>query len=509
MTKEIDYFKIITGRTFDEFTATPSFDQTLSEQIKRQKSKYPLRLLGKSKNGKVYISEEEREVNYHIVGAPGEGKSRFLEYNIRKDIEMGNGLCLLDPSDDGDTCKKILRYCAKNGRDKVLYIDPATLSEYGKIATLQPLNPKYQKQSVDGVMEAINNVFGVARETDTPRIRKYLPAVLRFLVRNGLTLYESQMFRRYADPKQLPLGFDTDSQTIRDAFRSQFTWENYFSSTINRLDLFWQEPLSLMLGTDHGIDFIKMIREKWIILVNLYPSSFFSLTESRLLGILVISQIIQAIDILRHNGWKGVFYLYMDEAARFATPQIDQVLSYKRKSGLRLMLAHHYFNQFENKQVMHSIKQNARVKVMFNTPSYDDRLEMVKDLGYGGDIPPLLASYANQDIPKQYAIVKKNKETPVRIRVPDVPDIDADIKPYIESLLTQPWYQTREQIQAQINARAIHTPPVHTAPPKPRAVPDRKAASDPPKAGRKSLLDLGPEAEKFIRDNKAPKGDGG
>jgi hypothetical protein len=351
--------------------------------------------------------------------APGEGKSRFLEYNIRQDIKMGNGLCLLDPSENGDTCKKVLRYCALKGIKNVVYIDPARIRK-NKVACIQPLDHDNPKQSVFGVMEAVNNVFGVGRETETPRIRKYLPAVLRLLLKNKLTLYESQIFKRYTDYKTIPiLGFDDDSMTIKDAFRSQYTFENFFSSTVNRFDMFWQEPLSLMLGADTGIDFVKMVRERWIILVNLHSSRTFSEAESSLLGILVVSQLIQAVDTLRDNHWKGVYYLYMDEAGRYASPQIEPLLTYKRKTGLRLMLAHHYFGQFENKKVMNAINQGARIKIMFNTPNPDDRLEMVRNLGYGGDIPPLLASYANSDLPKQYAIVKKNKESPVRIKVPN------------------------------------------------------------------------------------------
>jgi hypothetical protein len=165
------------------------------------------------------------------------------------------------------------------------------------------------------------------------------------------------------------------------------------------------------------------------------------LEESRLLGVIVINQIIRAVDTLINNGWQGVYYLYMDEAARFATPQIDQVLSYKRKSGLRLVLAHHYFEQFDDKKVLNSIMNNARIKFMFDTPSYEDRMKMVKALGYGGDIPHLLANFANQNIPKQYAIVKKNKETPVRIRIPDVDSLPKAGKKYIQKILDQPFYQ--------------------------------------------------------------------
>lgn len=461
MEKEYDFFKMMHGKTLDDVAAEiPTAESTIDRAMKQLMSKYPLRLLGRSQEGDVYISEEERESNYHIIGAPGEGKSRFLEYNIRQDIKSGNGLCLLDPSEFGDTCKKVLRYCALKGIKKVVYIDPKTIRG-GKVACIQPLNPQYPKQSVFGVMEAVNNVFGVGKETETPRIRKYLPAVLRLLLKNNLTLYESQIFRRYTDPKKISiLDFDNDSLTIKDAFRNQYTFENFFSSTVNRFDLFWQEPLSLMLGADTGIDFIKMIREKWIILVNLHSSSSFSEMESSLLGILIVSQIIQAVDILRENNWKGVYYLYMDEAGRYATPQIEPLLTYKRKTGLRLMLAHHYFGQFDNKKgVLNSIKQGARIKVMFNTPSPDDRLEMVRDLGYGGNIPPLLASYANSDLPKQYAIVKKNKESPVRIKAPNAPDIteisDKQLDEYIKSLESQPWYFSEKEIKNQINARSI------------------------------------------------------
>jgi hypothetical protein len=186
--------------------------------------------------------------------------------------------------------------------------------------------------------------------------------------------------------------------------------------------------------------------------------------ESNLLGILVVSQIIQAIDTLRDNHWKGVYYLYMDEAGRYATPQIEPLLTYKRKTGLRLMLAFHYFAQFDNKKaVLQAIKQGARIKIMFNTPSPKDRLEMVSDLGYGGDIPPMLASYANQDLPVQYAIIKKNKEAPVRIKIPNVPDItkeqvsDNQLDEYISFLEDQPWNFSQQDIKDQIDARSIRT----------------------------------------------------
>jgi len=429
-------------------------------------------LLGKGGNGEAYVSEEERSANFHIIGAPGEGKSKFLEYNIRKDIDAGLGLCLLDPSEGGDTAQNILKYCASIGHEKVILIDPS-LDKFPKLA---PLNPDAVKRSVAGVVEALGILFDV-KSTSTPRIKRYLTALLRLLAKRKLTLAETKYFSDYyrdtAIRKDI-LGTDRDSSTIRNLFRSEHKFDTFFSSSINQLDSLWQEPLISMLSNKKGINFLEAVSKGWVILVNLSP---YRLTEdeSRLLGVLVISQIIQAVDVLvnkKPNAWKGVYYLYIDEAGRFATPQIDTLLSYKRKSGLRLVLAHHFNEQFEDKKVFNSIVNNARIKLMFDTPNPENRLFAMKAMGYGGDITPTMAAFANQNLPKQYAILKKNKETPVRIRIPDVPEVKIskeDFKAYVDNLLTAKWYGTntrppKKNPSSPRPGEAHDVPPVSTAP---------------------------------------------
>ncbi len=111
------------------------------------------------------------------------------------------------------------------------------------------------------------------------------------------------------------------------------------------------------------------------------------------------------------------------------------------------------------------------------------RLEMVHDLGYGGEISPILAAYANQNIPKREMVIKKDKETPVRIRVTDVPDIqmsDKYLDSFTEHILKQPWYLTKQQIQDQINKRTNETARPQTTDTrsvKPRAATNRKPDS--------------------------------
>lgn len=500
MAERRNYLKSLTGKTREElFTRKRRpYKESLDDIWKLSKTRRGLRVLGIG-NESVRLTEEEREANFHILGAPGEGKSKFIEDSIRKDIDLGNGICLLDPSDGGRTCYDVLRYCASIGHKKVVLIDPSTLFHHKKIAVLSPLTSRYVKMSVDGVWETVNILFD-AKGNETPRLKRNLSALLRVLAKGGFTIRESLYFSEYAKDKfkreeilktvENKYPDDRDVRTLDNLFRSNHHFETYFYSTINRLDMFWEVPLSLMLGASEGIDFVKMISEGWTVLVNLFPGKFINQEEARLIGVLVISQIIQAADILFEAHPRGVkkrdFYLYMDEAARFATPQIDTVLSYKRKVGIHLILAHHYFNQFENRKVLNSIKQGARIKVMFNTPSYDDRLEMIKDLGYGGDIPPLLASYANQNLPKQYAIIKKNKESPVRIRIPDVPPVtvsDEQFETYLQEILSHKWYLTKEQVTEQISRRISYpndrTIQKNTPGVKSRKTPDRKTDRPP------------------------------
>lgn len=79
-----NFFKMMHSKTLDEVASeVPLADNTVYRAMKQLNSRCPLRLLGRSQAGDVYVSEEEREANYHILGAPGEGKSKFLEFNIR------------------------------------------------------------------------------------------------------------------------------------------------------------------------------------------------------------------------------------------------------------------------------------------------------------------------------------------------------------------------------------------------------------------------------------------
>lgn len=449
------------------------------------------------------LSEEERESHLHILGTTGEGKSRLIEHLIRGDIKQGNGVCFLDPTDRAETAYNILRWCAQEGFEKVILIDPHLLRSHNRLPCIQPFhyNKSYKDASVANLMETMRVLFDMKDMAHFSFIQQYLPALLRVLWNAEATTHEAKYFTKYGNRTYRSFRdsilfhsdpLDDDRITIEEAFSSPSRFVD-FGSTARRLLPLFHTQLDLMLGTDSGIDFPKMITEGWVILVNLYSGFGFEPIHTRLLGTTVINELIFALDRLRNRGWRGVYYLYIDEAGRYANRNLADLLAYKRKSGLRVTIAHQYFNQFEDRTVLDAVKQLCKYKVMFDTPNPHDRLEMIRLLGYGGEIPPSVAQYANQNLPKQNAIVKPAKGTPVRIKVADVPDAKIGRKAedeFIFKILNQPWYMHPDDIRAQMEKRFYDAkPPVRPTPPRKGATTNRPPVGDTKKPRPKTIFD--------------------
>jgi hypothetical protein len=336
--------RLILGKKFDEFVEEiPSDDSIEEEFMQSLLSKHPIRILGTSQEGSVILTEEDRESHIHILGSPGEGKSKYLELLLRQDIDNGYGATLLDPSDNGETAYKVLKYAIKKGYEKVVLIEPHDIIEKdpeSRTPCLNPINYKAPAPAVVGkIMDSIRVLFNTKDFSETPRIQKYLPAVLNALYAAKFTLAESRYFmenyiykvRRDKILESLD-PFDLNRAHLEAAFRNVPTFEQ-FQSTVNRLNPFLDPTMELIIGSQNGMNFQKLISEKYLILVNLDPDGVWQEEQRKLLGTLIMSEIQAAISRLRINGWKGRHYLYVDEAGLFGTRKLANFLYHKRKSG--------------------------------------------------------------------------------------------------------------------------------------------------------------------------------
>lgn len=448
------------------------------------------------------LSEEERESHLHILGTTGEGKSKLIEHLIRGDIQQGNGVCFLDPTDRAETAYNVLRYCASIGFEKVVLIDPHLARSHNRVPCIQPFHYKrYKDATVSNLMETMRVLFDMKDMAHFSFIQQYLPTLFRVLWNAEATTHEAKYFTNYGNPQYRAKRAeilacsdpqDDDRLTIEEAFSSPSRFVD-FGSTARRLLPLFHPQLDLILGSDTGMNYPKLISEGWVILVNLYSGFGFEPIHTRLLGTTVINELIFALDRLRNKGWRGVHYLYIDEAGRYANRNLADLLAYKRKSGLRVTVAHQYFKQFEDALVLDAVKQLCKYKIMFDVPNPADRLEMIKLLGYGGEIPPSVAQYANQNLPKQNAIVKPAKGTPQRIKIVNVPDVKVSRKAlddYIFKIINQPWYMHPEDIRGQMEKRFYDAKPaVRPSSPRKGAKADRPPTGGAQKPRPKTIFD--------------------
>jgi hypothetical protein len=234
-----------------------------------------------------------------------------------------------------------------------------------------------------------------------------------------------------------------------------------------------------MFGHTTGIDFYKMISEGWVILVNLYSGMGFETIHTRLLGTTVINELMFALDKLNRRGWRGKYYLYIDEAGRYANRRLADLLIYKRKAGLRVTLACQYLNQFEDKYVLDAVLNNCKLKVGFLILNREDRDKFVR-LCYGGDLVDRDVSYVLSGLKKQYAVFKKPRIAPVIAKIPHVDTVEVpkeDLNNYIRFLYSNPWNFSPKEILNSINDRFLKPAgktAADTQAPRPGAAPHRK-----------------------------------
>lgn len=289
----------------------------------------------------------------HIIGAPGRGKSKFMEELIRQDILSGEGLCLLDPH--GSLYDDVVEWCAATGlldkRDNILLFDPAA---EGWTFGFNPLNlgtrdPARVADAIDAIVKAIAHIWGSEDLSRTPRLYRRLPAILYAAWAHGMTLPEAVELCRKTS-KQTHLTEDVPDEHFRAEWREFNALDvrdfvDTFESSHNRLTPFVKNPLlRLMCGQRAVIlDFKRVMDQGGVLLVNL---GGLSEDSKRLIGMLMLNDIYNK-GILREPNRSRPFHVYMDEAYYFVNDDLERIAVGLRKFGVWLTLAHHHLSQLE------------------------------------------------------------------------------------------------------------------------------------------------------------------
>jgi len=346
------------------------------------------------KGNKIFINSKTRSTHMHIIGASGEGKSKFMEHLIREDILNNQGLCLIDPH--GYLYTDIVRWCESNRfleqevPKKILLFDP---SEDKWSFGFNPLMLKNAELAfhVDAMVKACAKVWGGENTDKTPLLKRCLRILFHALAEKKLSLLEA-----------LDLIDPTDStirkyltKNIKDRTIGQ-QWRYFnilrprdfyteFGSTINRMMEFLASPIirNTIGQIDNTIDFAKIMAEGWVILVNLSTSDKISDDNARLLGTLIVNDLFMKAKSRPKNS--RPFYLYIDECARYINEDIGRILDEGRKFGLHLILAHQHLSQLKKagEDIYHAVMTDAKTKVIFGGLNVDDARVLTEQVFLG------------------------------------------------------------------------------------------------------------------------------
>lgn len=434
-----------------------------------------------------------------MLGATGEGKSRFLQYLIRKDIdrlkagdERACSLCFIDPTPQGKNALQILDYCASIGFRKVLLIDPFQIRAVGKVPPINPFNydHSYIEMSVDYLEDAFRVLFEVKDASLTQNINTYLHAVFMILHFAGMTLYdliwfsaparkkkellqeyEAMRMKMYAiiegkiDRGEIPKVYhqilEKHIDEVEKAYENYAVWKAEISSTARRLNqLINNLSLRLIFGHRKGVKFDRLVSDGWVILVNVSTGEGLGTLQSRLLATVIINQIISTIERLRRHGLTKPYYLYLDEAQRYATDKLIEVLDQKRNIDLRMILSAHSPRQFPP-DIRRAVNGQTKTKVAFYVEEYEDRMDIAHQF-YGGKLEVKDVEYALRQLEKREAVFKLGKAGSLIAKTHDTTDVPQNSE-FLKTLLAHRNYATIEEITKDYDERFEGDNPVRAA----------------------------------------------
>ncbi|MBN9483122.1 MAG: hypothetical protein BGO70_01120 [Bacteroidetes bacterium 43-93] len=308
----------------------------------------------------------------HVIGATGTGKSTLLLSMIAQDMQLGNGLSVLDPH--GDLIEAILAHVPKERINDVILINPAD-GEFPVAFNILSAHSEIEKDILSSDLVA---AFKRLSTSWGDQMNSVLAnAILAFLEsKEGGTLLD---LRRFLVEKSFR---DTYLKTVADP-HVVYYWQheypllksNSIGSILTRLDTFLRPKLIRnMVAQKKGLDFENILDTKKILLVKL-SQGLIGAENSFLLGTFFVSKMYQTAMArqAKSKEERNDFFLYIDEFQNFITPSMSHILSGARKYHLGLILAHQDMQQLQkyDTELASSVVVNAGTRICFRLGDTD------------------------------------------------------------------------------------------------------------------------------------------
>lgn len=301
----------------------------------------------------VCIPPEPRTRSTHIISKPGRGKSTIMGNMILDDLDKGMGVAVIDPH--GDLVDCLLCLIKEEHIEKTIYFDPGDPDHVPLWNPLKRSPGQDISRTADDLVSAIKSVVTGWGDRLEHLLRHGLYALLQLPQSTLLDL--SDLLRRKteaSDRLRSEILETIDNQTAYQFWKNDF--DRYTNDALDppkhKLSkLLVSGTVSLMLSQPESlIDFRSIMDDGMIFLANL---SRIGSEVREILGCFILSLFHLAalgrsdIPITERRQ----FHIHADEAHRFLTEALEDLLAETRKYKVSLTLAHQYLSQFGNKKV--------------------------------------------------------------------------------------------------------------------------------------------------------------
>jgi hypothetical protein len=320
----------------------------------------------------VCIPQELRCYGTHLVGKPGRGKSTVEERMIIDDIRKRHGVAVVDPHHD--LIDRLLSLIPQEDIDRVIYFNPA---DPDWVPLWNPMQ-RIAGQDIGRITADLISVLKSFVQGWGDRMEHLFRQSIRGLLHlQGTCLRDVYDILCSSDEskeiRKLVL------EVIQDGMAHHF-WkqeiDEYRPDELgppkNKLSklLLSNTTVSLMFSqTQSAFNFRRMMDDGMIFLADLSSSLGKEVTEV-VGGFIVALMHISALsrsDLPREQ--RRPFHIYLDEAYRFVTDSLEEIITEAPKYGVSLTLAHQFLQQFDTKKI-HALG-SIGTTIVFNVDSGD------------------------------------------------------------------------------------------------------------------------------------------
>ncbi|MCO6438641.1 MAG: type IV secretion system DNA-binding domain-containing protein [Phycisphaerae bacterium] len=403
---------------------------------------------------RVCLPPDVRSKHMHVIGRPGTGKSTMLEHMILQEIRSGHGVAVLDPH--GALIDRLLRLIPDDSVDRVIYVNPAD-RDYVPI-----WNPLHCEAAHDAGRVTANLVAAVRSIVDGSgdRLTHLLRhAFFALLHSPGSSLRDVNDLLRKGSPASKRIIKEIGRGKITNDLSRRFWSEDFrhyrpddIRPPQHKLSkLLLGGTVSLMLSQpDSAFSLSSVMDQGNVLLMDL---SDLGADTRDTLGCFMLALLYETA-LGRHRSTPAglrPFHIYCDEAHRFMTEAVDDLIAETRKYSVSLTLAHQFMSQFDRRKI--GALSSVASTVIFNVDRHDATY-LKKDLLGRAEEEDLITQGVGQAI----ARISTRRRTEV-VRIKALRPLDLPEKSQRQAIIArsrQRYCKPVSEVQRIIDGRTRH-----------------------------------------------------